>query len=338
MSNVQVIQAIQLDEQNAIRAFSTLDANVPAQGDNFFIQFGCGNVIAGLSQPFERLLWYERLLEITRAYDEVKFSQMHKGQAYHLMAWIAYQMQNFDTSLYYLDNAIAEDIRSFGDNWKTSPASSFFKLTPQTTQEGELVTNSIINKTRQVLAESISAYHTAHGSDALTVDTLAQRLFNLVVEQPETRSLVSTLYVFSQERRRRSMELQLRSQGGGSIAPFLTYLFKGCVCLETLLKIYYGGTTLGNVYSNSTFKTDFGFSNLGSISASTLADVISTCSGNTIVEKFQGTGKLRNTAGHNLVWDDIFCTPTNYDIAFQAVMDSILRVVVTKVPMPDSQL
>ena len=56
--------------------------------------------------------------------------------------------------------------------------------------------------------------------------------------------------------------------------------------------------------------------------------------GTAIADKLKGAGKLRNTAGHGLVWDDEFCTPANHDMAFQAVMDAIFRVIVTKLPMP----
>jgi hypothetical protein len=265
---------IQLNESAAIAAFTALDASVPSQGDAFFHQFGCGNVVAGINQPFERLLWYERLLESTRDHDEAKFSQMHKGQGYHSMAWISYQLQNFDTSLYYLDNAIAEDIRSFGSDWKNSPACCFLKLTPKTFPDGsKLVTNPIINATRDALTEIIADYHKAHGFDGLNVDSLAKRLFKLVGDNVKYRSLVSALYVFTLEKRRRATELRLRSEGGGSIAPFLTFLLKGCVCFESLLKISYGGKTLGDAFKHPSFSTDFGFSVVG-MSATTLADVI----------------------------------------------------------------
>ena len=45
---------------------------------------------------------------------------------------------------------------------------------------------------------------------------------------------------------------------------------------------------------------------------------------------FATTGKLRNTTGHNLVWDDIFDTPKNYVDLFDQEVNAILHVISQK--------
>jgi hypothetical protein len=45
---------------------------------------------------------------------------------------------------------------------------------------------------------------------------------------------------------------------------------------------------------------------------------------------FSTAAKLRNTTGHNLVWDDIFSRPQEYKDLFQQVMNAIFFVVARK--------
>jgi hypothetical protein len=76
------------------------------------------------------------------------------------------------------------------------------------------------------------------------------------------------------------------------------------------------------------FRNDFGPNCSVNISADTLAEIHAAIKGSSSIETaFEITGKLRNTTGHNLVWDDIFDVPKNYVDLFEQEMNAILYVV-----------
>jgi hypothetical protein len=46
---------------------------------------------------------------------------------------------------------------------------------------------------------------------------------------------------------------------------------------------------------------------------------------------FGGTAtKLRNTTGHNLIWDNIFDAPKKYEDLFQQLTNAILHVIAVR--------
>jgi len=49
-------------------------------------------------------------------------------------------------------------------------------------------------------------------------------------------------------------------------------------------------------------------------------------SGSSLVTAFGTAAKLRNTTGHNLVWDDIFSTPVKYVDLFEQVMSAMSAI------------
>jgi hypothetical protein len=70
-----------------------------------------------------------------------------------------------------------------------------------------------------------------------------------------------------------------------------------------------------------------------SIRAKTLREIYDGIGGlNTPLVAFMTAGKLRNTTGHNLVWDDVFSEPEIFVELFHQVMNAILYVVDVKEP------
>jgi hypothetical protein len=51
-----------------------------------------------------------------------------------------------------------------------------------------------------------------------------------------------------------------------------------------------------------------------------------------VEDQFSTTAKLRNTTGHNLVWDNIFSAPAKYEDLFHQVMNALLYVIALKWP------
>jgi len=88
---------------------------------------------------------------------------------------------------------------------------------------------------------------------------------------------------------------------------------------------------LGRVYHTTSFQTDCGLAGAPETSADTLQEIHDAIAGsNTVQTAFSTTGKLRNTTGHNLVWDDVFSDPRSYTNLFQQIMNAILFVVSIK--------
>jgi hypothetical protein len=171
--------------------------------------------------------------------------------------------------------------------------------------------------------------------------TFARRL--LLDTDPTHRTLLSALYIFLLEYTDRSKELSLREGcTGGSNQPFTVHLFTGGLLFESLLKQCYptndrGETneTLGGILKTTSFLNDFfaGRSPFrrGDTSARSLAEIYRAISGSSTKETaFKTATKLRNTTGHNLVWDDIFDAPTRYTALYEQAMNAILHVVSAK--------
>ena len=145
----------------------------------------------------------------------------------------------------------------------------------------------------------------------------------------------SAFYVYLLAYEDRLCELQLRSIGGGSIAPMITHLFTGGVIFESLLKHFYPNKddgnptkTLGDIFLTCAFTDDF-VTGL-STSASSIQDILSSINDNSLHVAFSTAAKLRNTTGHNLIWDDRFANPDQYSLLFYQEINALLYLISTK--------
>jgi hypothetical protein len=110
LSHLQVI--------GAKMSFRNLVELTPDDGDILFAMFGAGSGRYGvsganqtLSNTYERFSDYESLLKLLWEIDEEKFAVIHKGTPYYYMAWLSFQIKNFEKAVIYMDSAISEDIR-----------------------------------------------------------------------------------------------------------------------------------------------------------------------------------------------------------------------------------
>lgn len=114
----------------------------------------------------------------------------------------------------------------------------------------------------------------------------------------------------------------LRSTLGGSMEPILTYLFKGGLILESLFKFYYPNLrTMGQVNNEPTFVARYGRIDT---TAHSLNDIVLAITGNNVANAFNTTGKLRNTTGHNLQWDDVFDNVANFDQLYKQQVNAAI--------------
>ena len=142
------------------------------------------------------------------------------------------------------------------------------------------------------------------------------------------------MYLLEFEERYR--ELRLRSTEGGSIAPFIIHLFRGALICESLLKHLYSqkddgdpAKTLSQVFYNTAFRHEF-VSGVRT-SADSLRDIVAGITDDSMRSAFTTTARLRNTTGHNLVWDDeVFQEPSQYEALFYQEINALLYLVSVK--------
>jgi len=329
-----------LDSQKvtaAMAAFKATNFDTPEEGDKFFGQFAPGNTLADADRPFERFSDYEELMFLLMKTDDVKYRRMHKGTAFGFMSWLAFDLRNFEKGLFYLDAGISEDVRKANppESWVNNPGARVLVLDvdPQS-----LWFKRTVSEVERILQQELARFN--RDSNRPPLDLAAWRRFvrNLIAD-PKERTIISALYVFLLEYEDRLNELKLREGSpGGSNQPFTIHLFTGGLLFESLLKRCYPrneqnqlNKTLGGVLNMLTFQTDFGLAGAPSTSASSLTDIYDEIQGSASIETaFSTAAKLRNTTGHNLVWDDIFSTPARYVELFEQVMNALLHVISRK--------
>ena len=311
--------------------YQQLTINGPQDGDWFFETFGPGNVVHLIDRPYERFSDYEELLCILEQKDPEKYHDIHKGTPFYYLCWTAFDLRNFEKALFYIDAAISEDVRKQPDDWINQPGSAFLTLRDPQIQ----VAGRTIEKVRQHLEKELNRFNNFSGLPPLDIQAFIDRFVRvLVLEQDVTkRTIVSAFYVFLLEYFDRYLELRIRSFFGGSILPFVSHLFKGGLIFESLLKHLYPEPaqprrTLADILNSLAFRNDF----QGQIptGSSTLQDIVDGIQGNSIQSAFTATSRLRNTTGHNLVWDDVFNNPDTYQNLFCQEMNAILYLISSK--------
>ena len=301
-----------------------------AQGDNFFSTFGPGNLINATNKPHERFNDYEGLLQLLRKRNQQKYEQVHKGTPFFFLSWLAFDLRNFEKALYYLDAAISEDVKNAGGNWVNLPGAQFLKLTEQ-----QHVAGRIISKIKELLEDEINRFNQISGLPPVTLTDFIDKFVSILIKDPQTRTIVSAFYIYLLEKTERLIELNLRSTEGSSLGSIISHLFGGGLIFESLLKNRYSTKddgnpvkVLGNVFHTTSFKNDF--SQGVQTSAESLQEILDAINDNSFITAFTATARLRNTTGHNLVWDNIFNTSANYETLCQQIVNALLYVIERK--------
>ncbi len=236
---------------NIITGFNSWDGQDPLKGNNVFGQDNRLIFYEGLgNKSLEKFDLQEEILLDLKTKDEAKFIKIHKGIPYFDLALLSYRLPNIDSVLYYIDNAISEDIKNFPGQWDQCSSECSASCILQLKTINNLIINPIIENTIKIFQEKISVYNIAYDSN-ISVNDIGNYYFSIVKIDNLTFSLISSIYAFILEYERWKKELLLRSDKGASIAPFISHLFLGCVCVESLLKFYYPSINqLGKIYNN----------------------------------------------------------------------------------------
>jgi hypothetical protein len=312
-------------------AYRQLVISGSEDGDRFFEAYCPGNTINIADRPFERFEDYEMLLSTIKNDDPNKYDEIHKGSPFYFLAWTAFDLKNYEKAVFYMDAAILEDIRKDPIDWLNNPASQFLTLNHKGNQAAVRITSHLKEKTEK----EILRFNNISEEPEIYLNDFVNKFVKTLVKKKENHSIITALYSFLLEFDDRQRELILRSKDGGSIEPVLTYLFKGGLIFESLLKYLYpkkdNGTdkckTLRDIFNTTNFKNDF--SNGIQIGANALQEIVDI-TGNDIIAAFSITGKLRNTVGHNLVWDDVFNNPNNFVKLFEQQINAVLYLIQKK--------
>ena len=314
---------------HARNVFQGLEITCARDGDSFFETFGPGNVLYFVDRPYERFCDYEELLLALQQDDPDKYQLIHKGTPFYYLSWTAFDLRNFEKALFYIDAAISEDIRQSPNDWINLPGSAFLVLRdPQNQVAGRTIAN-----VRHLLEQDLSRFNDISGLRPLDINLFIQNFVRVLVLQQDMtkRTIISAFYVFLLEFFDRYSELRLRSERGGSIQPFVMHLFKGGLIFESLLKHLYPTpqrSTVADIFRSTDFKNDFNIQ--VATGSDSLQEIVNGIEGNSILSAFTTTSKLRNTTGHNLVWDDVFNNPETYRSLFSQEMNAILYIISLK--------
>jgi len=304
--------------------------DTPAKADAFFHKYTVGNVQQVVERPFERFRHYEVLLRGLRLLDRDKYEQMHKGTPLFFMAWLSFDMRNFEKALFYLDTAISEDARAT-PNWRNLPGAAFLRL------DRNSVASRTVAELRNILDGQMERFNAISCRHPLTIDNWSQQFVERLIATPPRRTILCSLYVFLYEFQDRLEEIELRGglAGGGSNHPFLSHLLLGGLIFESLLKQCYKGDTLQALFKKVRADPAFKIPKrtvmpTSANVANPLAAILTSATGSDMVTAFTTTAKLRNVTGHNLDRDNIFDQTANYRSLFQQVVNAIFYVVAVK--------
>ena len=310
----------------ALKHFDHLDSDEPQNGDWFFETFGPGNLRNATDRPHERFQDYEQLLKLLFDRDREKYEKIHKGTPFYFLAWLAFDLRNYEKTLFYIDAAISEDVRHAGDNWIDGPAAAFLKLDYK-----DEVAERVIRKIHDLLSAQVARFNGVSRLKDISVNEFLTKCVSPLIDTASTRTIVSAFYIFLLEFEERLEELSLRSTEGGSIGTLIAHMFSGGLILESLLKHAYPSRetrTLRKIFRAPDFVKDFqpGISTR----ATSLKGILDAISDDTMETAFSTTAKLRNTTGHDLVWADIFDNSANSEALINQELNALFYVIQRK--------
>jgi hypothetical protein len=276
---------------------------------------------------------YELLLHILKTYNPEKYKDIHKGVPYFYIGWTAFRAEDIEKGLFYLDAAVSEDLRKDGNKFninspKHSPAIEFLLLDESNQTLAGLELFIILGRD---LSAEIKEFSQKSGCN-LTIDTFSDNFIKQLFADDGFRTVLSSLYGFVIEFHKLKTMLELRSSAGGSIEPFITHLFKGCLVLETILKLHSKADDMGTLKTAiKTLKFELSIDPKILESGLSMGDVV-TGLDQKIQENadyhticFYTAFGIRNTTGHRLSWEDKFLdNPKLYADLYRRILGAIM--------------
>jgi hypothetical protein len=288
------------------RDFLNLPLDSPEEADRFFEKYGIGNTLFVVNKPRIRFIYYEQLLFLIRNINKEKYEIIHKGIPFYYLAWLSFDLGNFNAFLFYIDASISEDITNHSIDWFNSPATKMLTLEDSSIQPA----SRTIQEIKLTLESQLARFNLISEKDPLCLENLSRNFVKKMLLDKNQRLIISAFFVFLLNYGQLLNEIVLQGRKSSSTAQIITFLFSGALIFESLLKIKYpfkndGVTpvsTLKDIFNSTAYITD----SYPSISHGrfTLEDAIqNSYKDQTIETAFETTYLIRNTTGHNLIWD-----------------------------------
>jgi len=305
-------------------------AAAEGSGTEFFQTFNFGFLVQA-RQPAFAYTEIFRVLQECREADLQAFAQVHKGGPYYWLGLSAFLMRDFESAVFYMDAAAAEDLRRDPQATDT-PAVLFLMLRGDHPSQAA---KDLVEASQALIEGYISTYLKYQGRDTQAPPLSLEDLRTFFLEraiQPENRklrSVATALISFMLETTHRKAQLD-NIPSPTSFEPFILHLFKGGLILESLIKLNPKKTPRGGILSQVLphVSADLGIPKGLNISARELQDVVRQVDTATwtIQNAFQIACRTRNTAGHSLGWEVSF-TFDQYGAIVQNLAVSCLHTI-----------
>ena len=320
------------NKSSLLADFTALDATNPSACDALFEKYGVGNTLDIKDRPFERLNSYLFLIDTLRTANSTKYHKMHKGTPFYFIGWLAFDIRNYPVANFYIAAAVVEDRRNSA-NWINGPAAGNLLLDGNTNTSAKRIVETLTIKVEDELR-----IFSRDTTESISLSNFTGKFIKPLL-QGRQYSLVTGLYSWVLEFEENYKSLLLAGTGG-SKETILTHLFKGCLLFETLLKHYYpdpgatgkeDGRTLGNLFHDNRFLSDFSLVAAPDTRANLLQDIVNASTALDTNTVFSNTARLRNTTGHKIIWDNPFTSPDVYEKLYKQIATALLYVVAKKV-------
>ena len=318
---------------NDIALFRVSAFNSQESGDAFFNQFLFVQLMS--QNRYSDVISYGmELLNECKNTDLKAFNSIHKGTPYYWMGMAAFLSNDFVSAVYFFDQALSEDIRNkTKEKLIISPSYLFVTLNDKIEFQAarDLVTNTI-----STIDQYISIYNDPYlGTKKLSIESICNCLILPSTSEPDHpwRTLSTSFISFFLEWNYRQSLINLRDQDNSKEAYFV-HLFKGCLLVESLLKAN-NKNPIPNTSQNRTMgrilrllRKDLGLEasncDIGDTTFPKILSELETIHGG-LPKYIEITGKIRNTLGHNLVWN-VNLNHKDYHLLFSCISLSILHI------------
>ncbi len=306
---------------------SFLDAASRCTGtdaDRFFNPF----LVPYLGDPLATIRTGMALLNKCHSLDETKYKNIPKGTPFYWLGAAAYQLHDYESALFFLDAAVAEDLEL---KFEDGPAMQFFLLNGEPRNQAA---RNLVQDAQNIIVRSIDYYNGLSGATPFTIVQLREQFLRKALLQgnEHLRSLATPLITFGLEWDGRNQLIDIRPRPG-TTEPFFLHLFKGCVLFESILRQNpecpdaKKKQDLKQLLDLLAPKLGFMCGKINSKLPTILTDLDRiNPRDETVKIAIEFTGKLRNTVGHDLGWK-VHLGKIQYQRLFQMVMASCFHAI-----------
>jgi len=306
---------------NFIMEYVALGLDCGSNADEYFLFFREKYNLHKDHDPFIQITTYKEFLEILQDTYPNEYKEIHKGTPFYWIGWYSFLAEYYDQAVFYIDAAMSEDkINHPPELWPDSGAAMFFRL--KLTNYQLFFRSSTAPELEDVLKQEFKRFNRLNLNDDITIENFVENFVGQIIYHDNT-AIITTLYTFILEKDRIMEMIHNRGEYGGTIEPMITHIFKGALIFETLLKMHYEGTMLGNTIEQCKAKYSFDFNQC---TPKSFNEIFNYTNQNNTQTAFCITYKLRNKTAHKLNWNESF-TESNYEKIYQNILNAIFFVI-----------